>query len=90
MKRYMLLIGLLIGGLATASFGQINTLPQSASTTESLQERPIPPTMNKSDEQRRLQQKVAQDTTRPKKRDPKRLRPDSLRRGGATRIDTIR
>ncbi|WP_461076589.1 hypothetical protein [Spirosoma flavus] len=90
MKRYLFFIGLLTGGLASASFGQSNSLPQSASTTETIQTNPVPPTMNKGDEQRRLQRQMGQDTTAPKNRKQRRLRPDSLRRGGATRVDTIR
>ncbi|MBD2700905.1 hypothetical protein IC229_09670 [Spirosoma sp. BT702] len=89
MKRYVFFISLLTGGLASASFGQNNSLPQSASTTESFQTAPV---MNKADEQRRLQRDISQDTTKtkPKNRKQKRLRPDSLRRGGATRVDTVR
>lgn len=93
MKRILLLASLLSSGLVIGAFGQSNQSPelqQSTSTTDTRQANPPRPKLKKGDRQDRMKMEAGIDSTLPKNRKQKRLRPDSLRRGGATRVDTIR
>jgi hypothetical protein len=95
MKREIWLTSLLVGSLITASMAQSNQAPvmqQSTSTEDRRQANPPKPMLENSNGRQQPALNMDQDTTRPKKqpRKQRRLRPDSLRRGGATRIDTIR
>ena len=88
----ILCFGLLMG--AHAQSNQAPTMQQTTSTEESRRANPPKPMLKKisKGEQRKLERGM--DTTLPKNRQksdrkPRKLRPDSLRRGGATRVDTI-
>ncbi|WP_338873014.1 hypothetical protein WBJ53_29435 [Spirosoma sp. SC4-14] len=98
MKRILLLASLLIAGFATGAAAQSNQAPvlqQATSTEDNRRANPPKPMLENNSMQQRMELERGLDTTLPKqkpKRDRKqrRLRPDSLRRGGATRIDTVR
>jgi hypothetical protein len=90
MKRFM--FGMLGVLLSIRAFGQSNqapTMQQSTSTTETRQANPARPKMKVS-RQERMKMEAGMDTTLPKNRKQRRLRPDSLRRGGATKVDSVR
>ncbi len=93
MKRF-LFIGSLLGiSLGTAAFAQSSrspTMQQSTSTTNSRQANPVKPKMKKTSRREQMKMEAGVDSTLPKNRKQKRLRPDSLRRGGATRVDSVR
>jgi len=93
MKRTLLFTTLLCAGLAVntiAQSGQSPTMQQSTSTVDSRQANPARPKLKKTTRRQRQRMETGLDTTLPKDRNQRRLRPDSLRRGGATRVDTIR
>ncbi|QDK78154.1 hypothetical protein EXU85_05905 [Spirosoma sp. KCTC 42546] len=82
MKRFFFITSLLSSFIFVGAFAQSGQSPavqQSTSTTDTRQANPPRPKM-----------KSTKDTTSPKNRKQRRLAPDSLRRGGATRVDTIR
>lgn len=92
MKRTAFFISLLSIGLAVsaqAQSGQSPTMQQSTSTVDTRQANPARPKLKKTRQQRQRME-TGLDTTLPKGRNQRPLRPDSLRRGGATRVDTIR
>jgi hypothetical protein len=93
MKRILLLSSLLSCGLVAGAFAQSNQSPemqQSTSTVDTRQANPPRPKMQKPTKQDQRRMEEGLDSTQPKNRKQKRLRPDSLRRGGATRVDTVR
>lgn len=98
MKRILLLASLFSAGFAMGAAAQSNQAPvlqQSTSTEDRRQAHPPKPIFEEKSRRQRMELERGLDTTLPKqqpKRDrkPRRLRPDSLRRGGATRIDTVR
>lgn len=82
-------IGILVGlGLAfsVSAQNQNPTLQQSTSTTKEQERRQNKAKQKLQKEAMRKQQSIG-DTPRTRQRT---LRPDSLRRGGATKVDTIR
>ncbi|WP_420147989.1 hypothetical protein [Spirosoma sp.] len=90
MKRMLMLINLLSFVFLANAFGQSNQSPaiqQSTSTTDTRQANPPRPKIKSAKPNR---DKMEADTTLPKNRKQQRLNPDSLRRGGATRVDTVR
>ena len=93
MKRTLILINLISFAFIGSAFGQSNQSPviqQSTSTTDTRQANPAQPKMKKLDKRERKQLETGMDSTLPKNRKKQRLRPDSLRRGGATRVDSVR
>ncbi|GAB4021607.1 hypothetical protein [Spirosoma koreense] len=93
MKRTLLLIHWISLTLVWGAFGQSNqspTMQQSTSTTDTRQTDPAQPKLKKPDRRERQKIEAGVDSTLPKNRKQRRLRPDSLRRGGATRVDTVR
>lgn len=93
MKRSAFLISLLSVGLAVATHaqsGQSPAIQQSTSTEDNRQANPARPKLKKATRQQRKRMETGLDTTLPKDREQRRLRPDSLRRGGATKVDTVR
>ncbi len=93
MKRFLFIGGLLSMSLGTAAFAQSSqspTMQQSTSTTDSRQANPVKPKMKKPNRQEQMKMEAGVDSTLPKNRKQRRLRPDSLRRGGATRVDSVR
>lgn len=93
MNCILLLVSLLFGRLCNAGSAQRNqasVMPQSTSTTDMRQAHPARSRMKAADRQERLKREAGVDTTLPKNRRQRRLPPDSLRRGGATRVDTVR
>ncbi|GAB2558635.1 hypothetical protein [Spirosoma areae] len=93
MKRILLFVSLLSVTLFVDAFGQSNQSPvinQSTSTETNRQANPARPKMKKTNRNERLNRESGMDTTLPKDRKQRRLRPDSLRRGGATRVDSVR
>lgn len=84
----LLSISLIVG--AHAQSGQSPAIQQSTSTEDTRQANPARPKLKKASRQQRQRMETGLDTTLPKDRKQRRLRPDSLRRGGATRVDTIR
>ena len=83
-----LYLGITTGALAQS--GQSPTMQQSTSTTDNRQSNPPRPKIKKVTGSERQKMEAGVDSTLPKNRKQRRLRPDSLRRGGATRVDTIR
>ena len=83
----LLCVGLAMGAMAQSS--QSPTMQQSTSTIDNKQANPARPKLKKTTRQQRQRMETGLDTTLPKGRNQRRLRPDSLRRGGATRVDTI-
>ena len=81
---------LLIGSGAFAQSGQSPTMQQSTSTTDNRQANQPKPKLKKVTGNQRQKMEAGVDSTLPKNRKQRRLPPDSLRRGGATRVDTIR
>ena len=93
MKRTLLVLSLLSVGLVTGTFaqsGQSPTMQQSTSTTDNRQANPARPKIKKQSRRQRMQMETGLDSTLPKDRKQQRLNPDSLRRGGATRVDSVR
>ncbi|MBD2751438.1 hypothetical protein [Spirosoma validum] len=93
MKRTFLFLSLLSLTLATgalAQSGQSPAIQQSTSTTDTRQANPLRPKLKKSDKSNQKRMEAGMDSTLPKNRKQRRLNPDSLRRGGATRVDTVR
>ncbi len=93
MKRNAFLISLLSAGLTVGTYaqsGQSPTMQQSTSTEDNRQANPARPKLKKATRQQRQRLETGLDTTLPKNRQQRRLRPDSLRRGGATKVDTVR
>lgn len=93
MKFTLFLVGLLIvvcpvGALAQSS--QSPTMQQSTSTEATRSANPVKPKVKKSGKRGRMAMEPGLDTTRPEGRNQRRLRPDSLRRGGATKVDSVR
>lgn len=90
MKRF--LFGLLAVALSTGAYAQSNqspTMQQSTSTTDTRQANPAQPKV-KMNRQQRAKMAAGMDSTLPKNRKQRRLPPDSLRRGGATKVDSVR
>ncbi len=93
MKRYRIfctLLGLCLTVGAFAQSSQSPTMQQSTSTVDTRQTNPVRPKIKRSTARQRARMEQGLDSTLPKDRPKRRLRPDSLRRGGATRVDTIR
>ena len=93
MKRTLFLVLLLNGGLmasAMAQSGQSPIMQQSTSTVQTPPTSQPKPKIKKMDRRERLEMKRGLDTTLPRNRNQRRLAPDSLRRGGATKVDTVR
>ena len=84
----LFVIGLAVS--AVAQSGQSPTMQQSTSTVDNQQANPARTKLKKTTRQQRQRMNTGLDTTLPRDRKQRRLRPDSLRRGGATRVDTIR
>lgn len=94
MKR-LLFIGTMLGVFTgvDSAFSQSNqssVLQQSTSTTDTRQAQPARPKLKKVSRQEQRRMETGMDSTLPKNRKQPRLRPDSLRRGGATRVDSVR
>ncbi|AUD05486.1 hypothetical protein [Spirosoma pollinicola] len=90
MKRFMFgMLGIILSVSAFGQSGQTPTMQQSTSTTDTRQANPARPKM-KTNRQERMKMEAGLDTTLPKNRKQKRLPPDSLRRGGATKVDSVR
>ena len=93
MKRTVFFLSLLSTAIVGEAFAQSNQSPaiqQSTSTSDTRQANPARPKLKKMSRQERMQKQAGMDSTLPKNRKQPRLNPDSLRRGGATRVDTIR
>ncbi|QHW00802.1 hypothetical protein [Spirosoma endbachense] len=98
MKRIVFSTILLCAGLVASVYAQSNqspTLQQTTSTEDNRRANPPKPRLKKVSAQEQKELEKGMDTTLPKNRTkpdrkPRRLPPDSLRRGGATRVDTIR
>ncbi|MBC3786433.1 DUF4148 domain-containing protein [Spirosoma utsteinense] len=93
MKRTLFFTTLLVAGLtagAMAQSGQSPTMQQSTSTVETPGTNTPRPKIKKTSRRERMEMERGMDTTLPKDRKQRRLPPDSLRRGGATKVDTIR
>ncbi|QKZ12855.1 hypothetical protein [Spirosoma sp. KUDC1026] len=92
MKRILFFATLLTAGLSIGARAQSNQSPvmqQSTSTDKTKPTSEPKPMMNVGKKQR-ARMATGLDTTLPKDRKQRRLRPDSLRRGGATKLDTLR
>ncbi len=76
-------------GLLGSAAGQINQSPAEKQTTSNPNTRQIDPVQKKLSQQERRKKEAALDTTVPRNRKGRRLRPDSLRRGGVTKVDTV-
>ncbi|MCK8491476.1 hypothetical protein M0L20_06395 [Spirosoma sp. RP8] len=98
MKRIVCIASLFCIGLTVNGYAQSNqapTMQQTTSTEDSRRANPPKPMMKTNGAQERKALDKAMDTALPKNRtrpdrEQRRLRPDSLRRGGATRVDTLR
>ncbi|RIV27232.1 hypothetical protein DYU11_02655 [Fibrisoma montanum] len=88
MKGFLFLSVSLWLGVAMSAMAQSQspTMQQSTSTTNTRTTSPVKTKMKKSG----LGKPMQNDTTQPRNRRQRRLPPDSLRRGGATRVDTVR
>lgn len=92
MKRTLFLTALLCAGFAVSTMaqsGQSPTMQQSTSTADKPSTNLPTPKIKKPSRRQQMKMEQGLDTTLPKNRKQKRLRPDSLRRGGATKVDTI-
>ncbi len=90
MKRTLFglsLFSLTLTAGAFAQSGQSPVMQQSTSTTDNRQANPPRPKVKKGSVR---DLGAGLDSLSPKNRKQRRLRPDSLRRGGATRVDTVR
>ena len=93
MKRALfatILMGVALAAPSFAQSGQSPTMQQTTSTVDNRQANPPKPKLKKTSMRDRMKQEAVLDTTLPKDRKQRRLRPDSLRRGGATRVDSVR
>jgi hypothetical protein len=93
MKCLLFLAALLSFGAAvnaSAQSGQSPVMQQSTSTATTPPTSEPMPKMKNPGLRQRMKMERGVDTTLPKDRKQKRLRPDSLRRGGATRVDSVR
>ncbi|MFD2932837.1 hypothetical protein [Spirosoma flavum] len=93
MKRFLFVSSMLSVVLSLNVFaqsGQAPTMQQSTSTTDTRQANPAQPKMKSINRRQRSKMEAGMDSTLPKNRKQRRLRPDSLRRGGATRVDSVR
>ena len=93
MKRIFFVATLLSSIILTSAFGQSSqspTMSQSTSTTDTRQANPVQPKMKPVNRKERSKMEAGMDSTLPKTRKQPQLRPDSLRRGGATRVDSVR
>lgn len=86
MKNILIIaLGLLLAGEVARAQNQSLTIQQSTSTPNTRQSNPVKPQVKPVNPNQNRE--VPRDTTRQTGR---RLRPDSLRRGGAMKVDTIR
>lgn len=83
----LLCTGVVVGTLAQS--GQSPTMQQSTSTADQPSKNQPTPKLKKPSRREQMKMQQGLDTTLPKDRKQKRLRPDSLRRGGAVKVDTI-
>jgi hypothetical protein len=93
MKRVLFIASLLSLALLINASGQSNqapTIQQSTSTETNRQANPPRPKVKKSSPSDQMKRKTVLDSTLPGDRKQRQLRPDSLRRGGATRVDSVR
>lgn len=93
MTRILFMASLVSIALTTGALAQSNqspTLQQSTSTEDNRLANPPKPKVKKSNRRAQMEMEQGLDTTLPKNRKQKRLRSDSLRRGGATKVDTVR
>ncbi|AQG79948.1 hypothetical protein [Spirosoma montaniterrae] len=101
MKPFLFLISVSIAGLSGGVYAQSNQAPAMQQSTSTETSRPATqprPELQKTTPKQRQRMETGLDTTLPKNRPSqpnrnrkqRRLRPDSLRRGGATRLDTVR
>jgi hypothetical protein len=93
MTRILFIASLISIAFTTGSLAQSNqspTMQQSTSTEDNRLANPVKPKVKKTTKRARMEMEQGLDTTLPKNRKQRRLRPDSLRRGGATRVDTVR
>ncbi|WP_461140511.1 hypothetical protein [Spirosoma pomorum] len=93
MQRILFLTLSLTVCLLLNAQGQSNQSPvmqQSTSTEKTPPTSEPKPMMKNVGPKQRAKMAAGLDTTLPKDRKKKRLRPDSLRRGGATKVDTVR
>jgi len=93
MKRSLFFTTLLSAGLAVGSLaqsGQAPTIQQSTSTRVNPSTNQPKQKIKKQSRRQRMEMERGLDTTLPKDRQQRQLRPDSLRRGGATKVDTVR
>lgn len=89
----IVLAGVLLSLGAAGAFAQSTQAPVMEQTTSTVDGRKsnIPrPKLKKTSLRERMEMERGMDTTLPKNRRSRRLRPDSLRRGGATRVDSVR
>ena len=93
MKRLTIVLSLIMTAFMTetrAQSGQSPVLQQSTSTVVTPPTSRPKPKFKKTNRRDQMKMEQGLDTTLPKNRRQQRLRPDSLRRGGATRVDTVR
>lgn len=93
MKRILIFASLLYGSMTAGAQAQSNQSPamqQSTSTTDTRQANPARPKVKPANRQERMKMEAGMDSTLPKNRKQRRLPPDSLRRGGATKVDSVR
>ncbi|GAB3026964.1 hypothetical protein [Spirosoma pulveris] len=90
MKRFLFcLLGLALSVVTYAQSNQSPVMQQSTSTTDTRQANPAQPKV-KMNRKQRSKMEAGMDTTLPGNRKQRRLPPDSLRRGGATKVDSVR
>ncbi|WP_020601562.1 hypothetical protein [Spirosoma spitsbergense] len=90
MKRILFIGSMLSIGLLVSASGQSNPSPATKPPTSTPKNtRQIDPAQKKLSQQERRRKEAAMDTTKPANRKGRRLRPDSLRRGGVTKVDTV-
>ncbi|WP_018623201.1 hypothetical protein [Spirosoma luteum] len=90
MKRILIIGSMLSIGLLISASGQSNPSPTTQPATATPgNTKQIDPAQKKISQQERRRKEAAMDTTLPGKRKGRRLRPDSLRRGGVTKVDTV-
>ena len=92
MKNILFITTLLCLGCLAGAFAQSGQSPVMQQSTSTVNSRPTSqpkPKLKKLNRRERMEMKQGLDTTLPKNRKQRRLRPDSLRRGGATRVDTV-
>lgn len=89
MKRILFIGSMLSIGLLVNASGQSNQSPAMQQSTSAPNTRQIDPAQKKLSQQERRKKEAKMDTTSPRNRKGRRLRPDSLRRGGVTKVDTV-